>query len=419
MQIARAGCRMEFSQRIHYLCRLHRMMAILLLISFCMIAGCSKGPAEKSQARSAEVTVITVEAKDVPVGVEYVAQTQSSRLVNIQARVSGFLDKRVYTEGAMVKEGETLFVMDQKPFKVQLDQAQAALARQVAAMDTAKANLARVKPLVELDALSKKDLDDAVGQYQSYEAAVDQAKAQVETAKLNLSYTVITSPVTGITSFAQQTEGTYISSQNSQLTTVAVLSPIWVNFSISENEMQKGRDQEKKGLLRMPKGDNFVVEVVLVNGSIFPYTGRITFADSSFNPQTGTFLLRASVDNPKGVLMPNQYVRARLKGAIRPKAILVPQRSIQQGSKGHFVWVVDKENRAEARPVTVGDWDGNEWFVFEGLKSGERVVVDGGLMLSPGMPLTIKPPSTPAPPGPPAAAADEKTGPAASGEKKK
>ncbi len=117
--------------------------------------------------------------------------------------------------------------------------------------------------------------------------------------------------------------------------------------------------------------------------------------------------------------MPNQYVRARLKGAIRPKAILVPQRSIQQGSKGHFVWVVDKESRAEARPVTVGDWDGNEWFVFEGLKSGERVVVDGALMLSPGMPLTIKPQSMPAPPGQPAAAADEKTGPAASGEKKK
>jgi membrane fusion protein (multidrug efflux system) len=271
---------------------------------------------------------------------------------------------------------------------------------------------------VELDALSKKDLDDAVGQFQSYEASVEQSKAQVETAKLNLSYTVITSPVAGITSFAQQTEGTYISQQNSQLTTVAVLSPMWVNFSLSENEMQKARDQEKKGLLRMPKGDNFAVEVILVDGSIYPHTGRITFADSSFNPQTGTFLLRASVGNPKGVLMPNQYVRARLKGMIRPKAILVPQRSIQQGSKGHFVWVVDKEGKAEARPVTVGDWDGNEWFVFEGLKSGERVVVDGALMLSPGMPLTLKQP-TASPSGQPAAAADEKTGPAASGEKKK
>jgi membrane fusion protein (multidrug efflux system) len=263
-------------------------------------------------------------------------------------------------------------------------------------METAKANLARVKPLAEMDALSQKDLDDATGQYQSYQAAVDQAKAQVESAKLNLSYTVITSPVTGITSYAQQTEGTYISTQNSLLTTVAVLSPMWVNFSISENEWQKYHEEERKGLLRMPKGNNFVVEVVLVDGSIFPHTGRITFADSSFNPQTGTFLLRASVDNPRGTLMPNQFVRARIKGAIRPNAILVPQRAIQQGSKGHFVWVADKDNKAETRPVTVGSWNGDEWFVFEGLKAGERVVTDGGLLLSPGMPLTIKASSPPA-----------------------
>jgi membrane fusion protein (multidrug efflux system) len=418
MQIERARCRTGFLQRIHDLCRLHRMMTILLLVLFGMAAGCSKAPEEKSQHRSAEVTVITVEAKDVPVSAEYVAQTQSSRLVNIQARVSGFLDKRVYTEGAMVKEGQTLFLMDQKPFKVQLDQAQAALAKQVAAMETAKANLARVKPLVELDALSKKDLDDATGQYQSYEAAVEQAKAQVETAKLNLSYTVIASPVAGITSFAQQTEGTYINQQNSLLTTVAVLSPMWVNFSLSENEMQTGRDQEKKGLLRLPKDKNFVVEVILVDGSLFPHTGRITFADSSFNPQTGTFLIRASVDNPKGILLPNQYVRVRLKGAIRPKAILVPQRAIQQGSKGHFVWVVDKDGKAESRPVVVGNWSGDEWFVFEGLHAGERVVVDGALMLSPGMPLTIKQASNtlgnhPAvePKKPPAEAGEKKSSP--------
>ena len=262
-------------------------------------------------------------------------------------------------------------------------------------METAKANLGRVKPLAEMDALSQKDLDDAKGQYESYAAAVDQARAQVETAKLNLSYTVITSPVTGITSFAQQADGTYISQANSLLTTVAVLSPMWVNFSLSENQMAAFRDQEKKGLIRMPKNNNFVVEIILVDGTVFPHTGRITFADSSFNPQTGTFLIRASVDNPRGVLLPNQYVRARLKGAIRPNAILVPQRAIQQSSKGHLVWVV-RDGKAEARPVTVGEWSGDEWFVFEGLKPGEQVVVDGGLLLSPGMPVTVKPSTKPA-----------------------
>jgi membrane fusion protein (multidrug efflux system) len=402
-------------QRIHRLCRLQRMTAILLIVLFGMAAGCSKAPEEKSQHRSAEVTVITVEAKDVPISGEYVAQTQSSRLVNIQARVTGFLDRRVYTEGSMVREGDTLFLMDRKPFQVQLDQVQASLARQVAAMETAKANLARVKPLAEMDALSQKDLDDAKGQYESYAAAVDQAKAQVETAKLNLSYTIITSPVTGITSFAQQTEGTYISQQNSLLTTVAVLSPMWVNFSLSENEIQSFRDQEKRGLMRTPKDKNYVVEIILVDGSLYPHTGRITFADSSFNAQTGTFLVRASVDNPKGVLMPNQYVRVRVKGAIRPNAILVPQRAIQQSSKGHICWVV-KEGKAEARPVTVGNWDGNEWFVFEGLRAGEQVVVDGGLLLSPGMPVTVKPFTKPA--EGPAPAADSKKNPVNAAGKK-
>ncbi|MEN6465409.1 MAG: efflux RND transporter periplasmic adaptor subunit [Syntrophaceae bacterium] len=365
-----------------------------LALVFFLTLSCSKGPEQKAaQPRTAEVSVITVEKKDVPVSVEYVAQTQSSRQVNIQARVSGFLDKRVYQEGAVVKEGQTLFIMDQKPFKVQLQQAEAALNRQKAAKETARANLARVKPLAALNALSKKDLDDATGQYESYEAAVDQAQAQVEQAKLNLSYTVITSPVTGVSSYAQQADGTYINMQNSLLTNVAVLSPMWVNFSISENEQQDLRDQMRKGLLREAPGRNYVVEIILVDGSIFPHTGRITFAESSFNAQTGTFLIRASVDNPQGILKPNQYVRVRLKGAVRPNAILVPQRAIQQSAKGHFVWVVDKEGKAEARPVVVGEWNKDEWFVFEGLRSGERIVVDGALTLGPGMPLTIKEPA--------------------------
>ena len=336
------------------------------------------------------VTVMEVTQKDTPVTFEWVAQTQSSHLVNIQARVSGFLDKRMYIEGAMVKEGQVLFQMDPKPFQVQLDQAKAALVKQEAALETARLNLARIKPLTEQNALSQKDLDDATGQYQSSAAAVEQAKAQVETARLNLSYTTITSPVTGVSSSAKQTDGTYVSPQNSLLTTVATLDPIWVNFSLSENEMQKYRDQAIKGLLRPPKNDDYEVEIVLVDGSVYPYTGKLTFAEPSYNAQTGTFLIRASVKNPKGMLRPNQYVRARLKGASRPKSILVPQRAVQQGSKGQFVWVVGKENKVEQRPVTVGEWHGDDWFIFEGLRRGEQVVVDGGLMLRPGAVVSTK-----------------------------
>jgi len=337
------------------------------------------------------VKVMKITQQDVPVVFQYVAQTQSSHLVNIQARVSGFLDKRLYAEGELVKEGQILFQMDPKPFQVQLAQAEAGLAKHEAAFETARLNLARVKPLTEQNALSQKDLDDATGHYLATAAAVAQSKAEVESARLNLSYTTIRSPVNGISSSARQTDGTYINFQNSLLTTVAVLSPMWVNFSISENELQKYRDQIARGLLRAPKNDEYEVEIILVDGSVYPYIGRMTFAEPSYNPQTGTFLIRVSVDNPKGVLRPNQYVRVRLKGTIRPRAILVPQRALQQGSKGQFVWVVGTDNKVEQRPVAVGEWHGDDWFIFEGLRPGEAVVVEGGLTLSPGAPVSPEP----------------------------
>jgi membrane fusion protein (multidrug efflux system) len=355
------------------------------------LGGCGKGKKAEAPSSPPAVTVIAVVPGNMPVVAEYVAQTQSSRQVNIYARVSGFLDRRLYTEGAAVKEGQVLFQIDPKPFQVQLDQAAAALAKQEAALEVARTNLARTKPLAAADALSQKDLDDATGQSQSAAAAVDQAKAQVETAKLNLSYCTITSPVNGVTSAALQQEGTYISPQNSQLTTVMILSPMWVNFSLSENEMEKIRGQIGKGLLRPPKDGRYEVEIVLVDGTVYPHTGRITFAEPSYNSQTGTFLIRASVENPRGVLRPNQYVRVRVKGAVRTNAILVPQRAVQEGSKGHFVWVVGREGKVESRPVVVDEWYGDDWFIDQGLRAGERVVVDGGLTLQPGIAVTVQP----------------------------
>ncbi len=367
--------------------------ALAACAAVAVTGGCRKGPGAKPPSTPV-VTVATVTPADVPVFAEFIGQTQSSHLVNIQARVSGFLDRRMYSEGEVVKEGQVLFQMDPKPFQAQLDQARAALAQAEAAMETARLDLDRIKPLTALNAMSQKDLDDATGQYQSAAAAVEQAKAQVETAKLNLSYTTITSPLNGVSSFARQTDGTYINSQNSLLTTVAALDPIWVNFSLSENQMQHFGNQIKKGELRPPPHQSYTMELVLVDGSIYPYGGKITFAEPSFNPQTGTFLIRGTVKNPGGVLRPNQYVRARLKGAIRPNAILVPQRAVQQGSRGHFVWVVGGDGKAEQRPVTMGDWHGDDWFVSEGLKPGDRVVVDGGLTLRPGAEVTVKPAGT-------------------------
>jgi len=377
------------------------------LIVAVAMAGCGKPP-DKPPPAPLDVTTVTIRTHDVPVSRVYVAQTQSSQAVNIQARVSGFLDKRVYTEGAVVKAGQVLFRMDPKPFQAQVDGARAALQRNEAALQVANANLNRTKPLAAKNALSQKDLDNAQGQYEQSQAAVAESKAQLQTAQLNLSYTVIRSPVNGVSSYAQVADGSYVNAQNSQLTTVSVLNPMWVNFSLSENEYQRIENDVKAGRLRLPPDRRMIVEIEQVDGSVFPFQGRITFADPSYNPQTGTFLIRATVDNPKGLLRPNQFVRARLKGGARPGAITVPQRAVQQSGQGHFVWLVDREGKAELRPVVVGDWQDDSWFIDEGLHAGDQLVVDGAQRLSSGAKVTVTSrdaAATPAAASAPAAAA--------------
>lgn len=358
-------------------------------LAFSLFAGCKKGGV--SQARPpAQVSVIKIEPKDTPVVAEFVGQTQSSHQVEIRARVNGFLDKRTYVEGALVHDGDVMFKMDPKPFQAQLDAAQGELAQQQARLRTAQANLTRVKPLVEQDALSQKDLDDATGQEQAAAAAVESAKANVQQSQLNLGYTTIMTPVTGLSSYARVQDGAYVNQANSLLTYVSQVDPIWVNFSLSENDVLKYRGEAGRGQIVLPKEGAYEVEVVLGDGSIFPQRGRITFQDAEYNQQTGTFLVRSTFPNPGGVLRPGQFVRAHVLGAMRPKAILVPQRAVQQGAKGHFIWVLDKAGKAEPRPVLVGDWMGNNWFITEGLIAGDRVVVDGGLSLRPGEPVTVK-----------------------------
>ena len=375
-----------------------RTSACVVIAALALLSGCGK-QAPAPEKAPPNVTVLTVARKDVPITAVYVAQTQSSQGVNIQARVSGWLDKRMYVEGSVVKAGQVLFQMDPKPFQAQVDGQQAALQRSQAALQVAKANLDRTKPLAQQNALSQKDLDDATGQYEQAAAAVEQAKAQLDTAQLNLSYTTIRSPVDGVSSYAAVADGTYLNPQNAQLTTVSVLTPMWINFSVSENELERIRNEVRSGQLKLPDGGRFVVQVEMVDGNLFPFTGTITFADPSYNSTTGTFLLRATVNNPAGTLRPNQYVRVRLTGAIRPNAVVIPQRAVQQSAKGHFVWVVNKDDLAELRPVTVGDWKGEGWLISEGLTDGDRVVVDGGVRLSAGAAVkaTAYTPPAPAP----------------------
>ncbi|MEJ8846272.1 efflux RND transporter periplasmic adaptor subunit [Variovorax rhizosphaerae] len=356
-----------------------------------LLAACSKkAPEAPAAAAPADVSVITLKAKEVPVSYEFVGETESSQKVQIRARVAGFLEKRVYTEGAVVKAGQPLFIMDSKPFVSEVKAAKAVLAQQQARLNTARANLNRVKPLVADNALAAKDLDDATGQAQAAAAAVEAAAAKVTDAELNLGYTTITSPLAGISSFAKVQDGAYVNAANSLLTYVAKLDPMRVNFSLSENESLKLKSDVAKGLLKAAPGDKYEVEVLLANGTTFPSRGRITFADASFSQETGTFLLRADLPNPAGELRPGQFVRVNVHGFTRPNAIVVPQRAVQAGPTGSFVWTVDAEGKARPRPVDVGRWMGDNWLVNTGLKDGERVVVDGFMRIGPGSPVTAK-----------------------------
>jgi membrane fusion protein (multidrug efflux system) len=366
-----------------------RRLWLVALLPLFAAAGCGKKEAPEAQRPPVPVTVQAIAPRDVPVWREFVGQTQSSRQVQIVARVNGFLDKRLYVEGAPVKAGQVMFQQDPKPFQAQLDAARAALDEQLARLQVANDNLARVKPLAQRQALSQRELDDAIGQQKTAAAAVEVAKANVETAQLNLSYTTISTPVAGIASYARVQDGQYVSVADSQLTYVAQMDPIWLEFSLSENDILSIRKDREAGRVRAPANDQYVVEALLADGSVFPHKGRITFTDADFNQQTGTFLLRATLPNPQGLLRPGMFVTVRVSGSVRPNAIVVPQAAVLQGSRGNFVVTVDADNKAQLRWVTVGPWVGSDWFIDTGLKAGDVVVVDGMAKLSPGAEVKI------------------------------
>jgi membrane fusion protein (multidrug efflux system) len=285
-----------------------------------------------------------------------------------------------------------LFELDRKPFQAQLDAAKGEVLSQKARFATARSNLERIKPLAEEDALSKADLDRAQGEFDAARAAVFSAQAKAREAELTLGYTVIRSPVTGVAGRALQRQGSYINAtaDSAQLTYVAALDPMWVNFSVSQNQMSRIRSDVAAGRVVLAKGEKLRVTLVLPDGSAYPETGRVDFADPSFSPDTGSFLVRAEIPNGDRALRPGMFVNARVEGLMRPDAVVVPQLAVQQGAKGHVVYVVRQDNVAELRPVVVGDYYGEkDIVVLEGLKAGERIVTDGVLKVVPGNPVSI------------------------------
>jgi len=366
-----------------------RAAKVVLAVS--LAAACSK-EAPPPPRPAPQVTVVAVKPQSIPYIASFVAQTESSRQVDIVARISGFLDKIAYIEGELVEEGKVLFQIDPKPFRVQLDSALGELKAQEARHSTAAANLKRVKPLAEQRALPQADLDKAQGEFDASRAAVFSAQAKVKEHQLNLGYTTIRTPVTGVASRSLQREGSYINSlaDSAKLTYVAALDPMWVNFSVSQNQMAKQREMVEKKQLTLPPDLKFEVEVVLPDGTAYPKAGRVNFADPSFSQDTGSFLVRADLPNPDKNLRPGMFVTAKVKGGTRENAIMVPQLAVQQGATGHVVYVVKPDGMAELRPVVVGDYHGDkEIFILSGLRAGDRVVVDGAMRVVPGQPVKI------------------------------
>lgn len=356
------------------------LLVILLLFA---AAGCSKGPQEAPAPPTVEVT--TVIQKDVPVYNEWIGTLDGLVNATIRAQVQGYLIKQNYKEGDFVKTGQVLFEIDPRTFQAALDQAKGELEAQQARWTTAKANLARIKPLAAQNAVSKKDLDDSMGTEQSARAAVFSAQAKVDKAQLDLGFTKVTSPVDGIAGLAKAQIGNLVGPGGmEELTTVSTVNPIKVYIQVSEQEyLTAGRAGEKRA-------ENVKGELILADGSVYPYKGTFGFADRQIDVKTGTIKVACIFPNPGNFLRPGQYGKVRVATSIRKDALLVPQRAVSEVQGKYMVAVVGADNKADIRPVKTAERVDTLWVILEGLKPGEKVVVEGIQKVRPGSPVSPK-----------------------------
>jgi membrane fusion protein (multidrug efflux system) len=336
-----------------------------------------------------EVSVVTVAPRALEESFEYVGQTAGSREVEVRARVTGILLTRNFKEGAPVRKGQSLYTIDPAQFEAAANRSAADVAAAEARLAQAKRNAARLKPLFAEKAVSQKDYDDAVSAEAIGEADLKAARARLVEARLNLKYTKVEAPASGITGRSQRQEGSLVSGPDVLLTTITQVQPIWVNFGIPDREQQAIQSDAQAGRLVLPKGGNFQVALQRADGSLYAHTGRVNFADVRVSPTTGTREMRAELPNPEGALRPGEFVRVILRGATRPDAITVPQRAVLEGPQGKFVYVVNAQSKVEPRPVEAGEWHGEQWIITKGLAAGDRVVTDGVMKLGPGAPVRV------------------------------
>lgn len=385
--------------------------AVLLVGGSLVLAGCgggkkegAGGPPGGGAPPPAQVTVVTVTPKTIAVPYEFTGNAEGSREVEVRARVSGILLQRTYEEGKPVRKGQTLFVIDPAPYRAAVAEASAQLAEEKAQVVRFERDVARLEPLLKARAASRKDYDNAVADVAQAKAAAQSAQAALDRAKLDLSYTRVEAPITGLSSRAEHSEGSLVAPGESGLLTKLVrIQPIWVRFSVPDRELAALRAGIADRSLSAPAPERLEVEVVLGDGTVHPERGRVNFSDSQIDTQTGSVDLRAELPNAAGTLIPGQFLRVRLVGVERPDSLVVPQRAVQTGQQGKFVFVVGADGKAQVKPVVVSSWLGSDWVVDSGLAAGDKVVVDGAVKVQPGAPVQVVDPNAP-PPSPSAGA---------------
>ncbi|SFW24877.1 membrane fusion protein, multidrug efflux system [Nitrosovibrio sp. Nv17] len=369
------------------------MLMVTTALGACNNSG---GAGDQAAPPALPVSVIEVQPTRVPISVEAVAQTEGAKEVEIRPRVGGILLKRLYEEGTEVRAGQPMFRIDPVPYEIALTQARAQLVEQKARIEQARREEKRLHDLLGTQAISQREHDNAVSDRAIMEAALQQAEARVRDAERNLSYTTVTAPVDGVSGRFQFSEGALVEANESLLTTLAQLSPIWVRFSLSDHELaQLGGPLTEKGVRQ--------VVLILPDGTEYDRTGVLNFAASQIDPTLGTQQLRATFENPDRRLLPGQFVRARVVTGEREGVFLVPQVAVQTSDLGKSVYVVGENNEAAVRPVEAGHWIGKDWVILGGLRPGDRVIVDNLIKLRPGMAVSPQPHADPSAAPPPSA----------------
>jgi len=351
------------------------------------LGACSKAETPAPTAPPpTKVGVLTLQAQSQEISVSLPGRTVASQIAEVRPQVSGIIQKRLFTEGGLVKQGQPLYQIDDAALRATEASAAAALAKAQATQRTAQANAARNAELVKIDAISRQANDESQAAAAQAAAEVAVAKSNLETARINLRYSRIEAPISGRTSLSTVTPGSLVTAnQATALTSIVQLDPIHVDFTQSSTELLQLKREWEQGRYARVDGNQMRVRIRLEDGTLYGKEGRVQFAGVIVNPSTGAVTLRAVVPNPDGLLMPGMYVQAVLPTGLAPEALLVPQPSVSRDLKGRAsVLVVNDENKVERRPIEVDRAIGNRWLVSSGLKAGERVVVDGFQRVKPG-----------------------------------